>query len=170
MGHHRGRERKDLIGEHPFGDTGQLILLFVFLTVWVGDSFIVRFSIMATRYVPLGVRIALFILGMGAAGYLAKKGLGVVFGEERENPCVIRKSVFGLVRHPVYLGSVLFYFSCLLLTLSIMSMFVWFIIIAFYIYISRHEEKMLLERFGSEYADYMREVPMLIPWPGQKKC
>lgn len=169
MGHHRGRERKDLVGEHPFGDTGQLILLIVFLIVWVGDSFILKFSISATRYVPLGVRVVLFILGMMAAGYLAQKGLGIIFGEEREDPRVIRNSVFGLVRHPIYLGSILFYFSCLLLTLSMMSMFVWFIIIAFYMYISRHEEKMLLERFGSEYADYMREVPMLVPWTRHKK-
>jgi len=169
MGHHRGRKRKDLTGEHPFGDTGQLILLFVFLIVWIGDSYIMRFSIMATRYVPLGVRIALFILGVGAAGYLAQKGLAIVFGEERERPRVIKKGVFSMVRHPIYLGSLLLYFSCLLLTMSLLSVLVWFIIVAFYVYISRYEEKMLLERFGSEYADYMREVPMLIPWTRQKK-
>jgi protein-S-isoprenylcysteine O-methyltransferase Ste14 len=169
MGHHRGQDREDLVGEHPFGDAGQLILLFVFLIVWIGDSFILKFSIMATRYVPLPVRVVLFVLGMAAAGYLAQQGLGIVFGEERESPCIIRKGVFGLVRHPIYLGSILFYFSCLILTLSLLSLLVWFIIIAFYIFISRHEEKLLLERFGSEYADYMRDVPMLIPWTKRKR-
>ena len=169
MGHHRDRERKDLVGEHPFGDTGQLILLLVFLTVWVGDSFILKFSIMATRYVPVSVRIVFFVAGMIMAGILAQRGLGIVFGEERDRPRVIRKGVFSLVRHPIYLGSILFYFSCLLLTLSIVSMFVWVIIIAFYIYISRHEEKLLLARFGSEYANYMREVPMLLPWTKRMK-
>lgn len=169
MGHHRGRERKDLVGEHPFGDTGQLILLFVFLIVWIGDSFILKLSTMATPYVPALVRIVLFLVGVTLAGILAQRGLSIVFGEERERPCVIKKGVFSLVRHPIYLGSLLLYFSCLLLTLSLLSVLVWFIIIAFYVYISRHEEKMLLERFGSEYADYIREVPMLIPWTKRKK-
>ena len=30
-------------------------------------------------------------------------------------------------------------------------------------YISRHEEKLLLSRFGDEYAQYMREVGMWFP-------
>ena len=30
----RHGERKDLIGEHTFGDLGQLILLVIFLIVW----------------------------------------------------------------------------------------------------------------------------------------
>ena len=28
--------REDLIGEHIFGDLGQIILLFIFLAVWSG--------------------------------------------------------------------------------------------------------------------------------------
>ncbi len=169
MGHHRGRERKDLVGEHPFGDAGQLILLFIFLIVWIGDSFILKLSTMAAQYVPASVRTVFFLVGVILAGILAQRGLKIVFGEERERPCVIKKGVFGLVRHPIYLGSLMLYFSCLLLTLSLLSVLVWFIIIAFYVYISRFEEKMLLERFGSEYADYMREVPMLVPWTKWKK-
>jgi protein-S-isoprenylcysteine O-methyltransferase Ste14 len=169
MGHHGGRERKDLVGEHPLGDTGQLILLFLFLIVWIGDSFIFKLSTMAAQHVPVSVRVVFFLVGITLAGILAQKGLSIVFGEERERPCVIRKGVFGLVRHPIYLGSLLLYFACLLLTLSLFSLLVWFVIIAFYVYISRYEEKMLLERFGSEYADYMREVPMLIPWTKGRK-
>ncbi|UCC11368.1 MAG: isoprenylcysteine carboxylmethyltransferase family protein [candidate division WOR-3 bacterium] len=169
MGHHRGRERKDLVGEHPFGDTGQLILLLVFLIVWIGDSFILKLSTMATQYVPVSVRVVLFLVGITLAGILAQRGLSIVFGEERERPCVIKKGVFNLVRHPIYLGSLLLYLSCLLLTLSLLSVLVWLIIIAFYVYISRHEEKLLLARFGSEYEDYMGEVPMLIPWTKRRK-
>ena len=169
MGHHGGRERKDLTGEHPFGDMGQLILLFLFLIVWIGDSFILKLSTMAAHYVPVLVRVVLFLAGLVVSGILAQRGLRIVFGEERERPCVIRKGVFSLVRHPIYLGSLLLYLSCLLLTLSLLSALVWFIVIAFYVYISRHEEKMLLDRFGREYEDYMQEVPMLIPWTKRRK-
>jgi protein-S-isoprenylcysteine O-methyltransferase Ste14 len=30
-------------------------------------------------------------------------------------------------------------------------------------YISRYEEKVLLERYGEEYRQYMRDVPMYLP-------
>ncbi len=97
------------------------------------------------------------------SGYLAKSGLSIVFGEVREEPCVIKKGVFAVVRHPVYLGSILLYLGLLMFTLSIMSAIVWIIIVAFYYFISKHEEKLLLGKFGEEYEDYMKKVPMLIP-------
>ena len=97
------------------------------------------------------------------SGYLAKAGMSIVFGEVREEPHVIKKGVFGIVRHPVYLGSILLSFGLLTFTLSIMSAVVWIVIIAFYYFISKHEEKLLLGKFGEEYEDYMKEVPMLIP-------
>ena len=44
--HHRGHhaDREDLAGEHKAGDAGQLIFLFVFLIVWVLDSFVLKYS------------------------------------------------------------------------------------------------------------------------------
>jgi protein-S-isoprenylcysteine O-methyltransferase Ste14 len=49
------------------------------------------------------------------------------------------------------------------LTLSLASAGLLVIIIAFYRFISRYEEKLLTERFGDEYREYMRKVPMLFP-------
>jgi hypothetical protein len=40
----RHENREDLVGEHPFGDAGQLIFLIVFLALWALDSFVFRFS------------------------------------------------------------------------------------------------------------------------------
>jgi protein-S-isoprenylcysteine O-methyltransferase Ste14 len=97
------------------------------------------------------------------AGYLAKTGLSVVFGEKRQKPCVIRKSVFNYVRHPIYLGEILLYLGLVILSISLAAMFVLSGIVLFLHYISRYEEKLLLARFGDEYSEYMREVPMLIP-------
>jgi protein-S-isoprenylcysteine O-methyltransferase Ste14 len=45
---------------------------------------------------------------------------------------------------------------------------VWAIGVIFLHYISRYEEKLLLARFGEEYEQYMREVPMWIPWPWKR--
>ncbi|MBC8478191.1 DUF1295 domain-containing protein, partial [bacterium] len=87
----------------------------------------------------------------------------IVFGEVREQPAVIRQGVFNLVRHPMYLSEILLYLGLLLLSLSLAATFVWLLAIIFLHFISRHEEKLLLERFGNEYARYLHEVPMWIP-------
>ena len=37
-------DREDLSGEHPYGDSDQIIALIIFLVIWTLDSFIFRFS------------------------------------------------------------------------------------------------------------------------------
>ena len=159
----RDSERQDLVGEHVFSDLGQLLLLFIFLAAWIVDSFFLKYSTFISKYIPLFVRIPLSIIILFSAGYLARMGLNIVFGEVREEPIVIRKGVFSIVRHPIYLGSILLYLGLLTLTFSITATIIWIFIIAFYYFISRHEEKLLLKEFGKDYEEYMREVPMLIP-------
>jgi len=163
MASERHADREDLVGEHPLGDMGQIVLLLAFLVVWAADSFLFRYSIFFTAHFPLYMRTLSGLTVLCASGWLARGGLKIVFGEKRERPCVIRKGVFGLVRHPIYLSAILFYLGLLLLSLSLAAALIWLAAIAFYYYISRHEEKLLLAAFGREYEEYMRQVPMLIP-------
>ena len=90
-------------------------------------------------------------------------GMKTVFGEVREKPQVIRKGVFGIVRHPIYLAEILTYLGLLLISLSIVSAVIWVLAIIFLFIISRYEERLLLDFFGEEYREYMNEVPMWIP-------
>lgn len=158
------RNRPDLTGEHKFTDPGQLVLLIIFLTVWILDSFVFKYSSFLTEnlhwcfYTVPGV-IILFI-----ALYLAWSGMKMVFGEVRENPGVFTEGVFSVVRHPIYLGAILSLLGMLILTLSILSFFIWLMVVIFYYYVSRFEEKLLLARFGKEYEDYIQKVPMLFPF------
>ena len=157
------RNRDDLIGEHKFGDAGQIILACLFLTTWIADSFFFKYSTVLNQYMPLSVKIPLGIVLFILSGYLARKGLSIVFGQERQKPGVIRNSVFGVVRHPIYLSEILLYLGFLMLSTSLIAAVIWIIAIGFLHYISRYEEKLLLARFGEEYEHYMREVPMWIP-------
>lgn len=164
MSAQRGHEnRDDLAGEHPFGDMGQLILFVVFLVVWVSDSFVLHISVFLGRYVSLLLRIPVGVAFIGAGAYLAREGVRIVFGEVRADPSVITAGVFGRIRHPVYLGCILFYVGLVVFTLSVLSAIICAIIIVFYHYISKHEERLLLDRFGKDYEQYMRSVPMWIP-------
>jgi len=159
----RPRHRDDLVGEHPFGDTGQLILLIVFLAVWIIDSFIIRLSTFAVHHISLFLRVPLGIAILLVAGYFAQQGMKVVFGEERTEPGLIEKGVFKIVRHPVYLGCILFYIALVVFTLSIFAAVICGTIIVFYHYIAKYEEKLLIARFGNAYEEYMHSVPMWIP-------
>ena len=162
-GRKRHDNRPDLAGEHLLGDLGQLILLLIFFTAWIIDSFFLKYSSFILKNIPLFIKIPISIIILFSSGYLAKKGLNIVFDEVREEPGVIRKGVFGIVRHPIYLGSILLYLGFITLTFSIISTIIWIFIIAFYCFIAKHEEKLLLGKFGKDYEEYMREVPMLIP-------
>jgi protein-S-isoprenylcysteine O-methyltransferase Ste14 len=168
MSRHRTNEggqhqRHDLTGEHPFGDAGQLILAFLFLAVWVADTFFLKYTTFLNQRIPLAIRISLGVVLILLAGYLASKGQAIVFGDRREKPGVIREGVFGIVRHPLYLSEMLLFLGLLMMSLSLAAGFVCLIAIGFLHFIATHEETLLLARFGEEYQAYRRDVPMWIP-------
>ena len=159
----RWEERDDLTGEHTFTDAGQLILACLFFAIWIADTFWLNHTTFLNHYLPFFARIALGVVLLIISGFLAKRGMSIVFGETREIPAVIRKSVFGVIRHPIYLSEIVLYLGCLVMSVSLAAAVVWIMAILFLHYVSRHEEKLLLSRFGEEYAKYMQEVPMWIP-------
>ena len=135
----------------------------IFLVVWILDSFIFHYSTFFSLYVSVYIRIPVSLIIWYLAWYLARSGLRIIFGEIREHPIVIRKGVFSRVQHPIYLGSLLFLLGFIVLTFSILSSFIWLGIFVFYHFISRYEEKILVNKFGAEYMKYMNEVPMWFP-------
>jgi len=152
-----------LAGEHPYGDVGQLIIFILFLVVWISDGFFLNYTTVADKYVPLAAQITVGTILMLLAVMLARSGLNTVFGKVRENPGVIRDGIFGVLRHPIYFSEMLFYLSLVVFRISLAALAVWLIAVLFLHYISRYEEKLLLERFGDDYRRYMKEVPMYFP-------
>jgi protein-S-isoprenylcysteine O-methyltransferase Ste14 len=173
MLHHKHKgsaEQGDaLTGEHPLGDAGQFVLACLFIAMWVADTFLFKYTTFLNQYAPLGLRIIAAIALVCLSGYLAKTGLFIVFGEKRGKPAVIREGVFGVVRHPIYLSEILFYLGLLMLSLSLAAAGVWIVVVGFFHYISRYEERLLLARFGDEYKKYMENVPMWIPRLGRRR-
>jgi protein-S-isoprenylcysteine O-methyltransferase Ste14 len=108
------RHREDLAGEHVISDAGQLILACLFAVTWIADTFFFKHTTFLNQHVPLGIRIPSGVVLLVLSGYLARTGLSIVFGEEREQPGVIRESVFSVVRHPIYLSEILLYLGFLM--------------------------------------------------------
>jgi len=157
------KDRPDLIGEYRYGDSGQIVLFIVFLIVWVGDSFVLHYTDFPAGHIPLIIRLPIGVLVLAAAAYFAGAGHKRLFSEARESPGIMSDGVFGRTRHPLYLGSVLFYLGLVFITVSIGSLALWIIILAFYHFIARYEEKLLQDSFGEDYLDYMAAVPMWFP-------
>jgi protein-S-isoprenylcysteine O-methyltransferase Ste14 len=152
-----------LTGEHRWGDRGQLILVFLFLVVWVTDSFIFHYSTFLNGVVPEYIRISLAGVILFCGWYLARGGVKAVFGTARDKPEVINTGVFRMVRHPIYTGALMFYLGASVITLSLASAVAWLVILLYYFLIARYEERLLTNEFGEAYTAYKRKTGMLFP-------
>ena len=84
-----------------------------------------------------------------------------------------RKGIHNYIRHPLYSGTLLFIWG-LFFIFPMLNNLIAVVIITTYIFIGiRLEEKKLLIEFGNLYADYIAQVPMIIPglkqWKQNKK-
>lgn len=157
---HPGHEH--LTGEHRWGDILQIIWLVLFLGIWISDSFVFHYSDHLAEDMVY-VRFALALLILIIAWLLARNGMKAVFGTKRDKPQVIDNGVFRFVRHPIYLGAILFCLGMVLFTTSLASAAFLLFIIAGYYLLSRYEERLLTEAFGQEYVNYKKKTGMLFP-------
>jgi protein-S-isoprenylcysteine O-methyltransferase Ste14 len=161
--------RKDLAGEHRWSDIGQIVLLIIFIIGMISDLFLIKISDPWQETVPWYFRIVVFIPLFLLSGYFAQRAHKKVFQEERKEIMLIQTDVFAIIRHPMYFGSILIYLGFVVLSFSLIALVVFIIVVIFYYYICRYEEKLLIEKLGSEYIKYMKKVPMLIPFAKIKK-
>jgi protein-S-isoprenylcysteine O-methyltransferase Ste14 len=83
---------------------------------------------------------------------------------KKKEKILVRTGPYAMVRNPLYIGNLF-----IAAGLSIVSELIWmvpFVILYLFIYyhlVVLHEERKLSERWGEEYAAYMREVPRWIP-------
>jgi protein-S-isoprenylcysteine O-methyltransferase Ste14 len=76
---------------------------------------------------------------------------------------IVGAGVYGIVRHPIYMADIVLAWGIFIafpdlrfLTAVIYSTIIWFIWM-------KLEEKALIGKFGKEYLEYIRKVPMIIP-------
>jgi protein-S-isoprenylcysteine O-methyltransferase Ste14 len=149
--------------EHPMGDRGQIVLLSVFLVIWALDSFLFKWTTMLAAGVPLAVHLGLAGLVFILAGYLVQTGHRVISDPSFGDKGLRRDESFARLRHPLYGGSILFYLSLVISTLSVAAFAVWCVIFIFYNIIAAYEERLLVEKYGDEYREYRQKVPRWIP-------
>jgi protein-S-isoprenylcysteine O-methyltransferase Ste14 len=98
----------------------------------------------------------------------AKRALGALFTANlgvKENHALVTTGPYALVRHPIYLGILLFTLgtglvfdrgTVVLLTLALVPCF---------LVQARIEDRIFAAHFGAEHAAYRAQVPAVLPWP-----
>jgi len=155
--------RPDLAGEHPFGDTLQLIMLIIFIAAIAVDYFFFHTYQLFRGKVSFIARLPIGLVLIAFGGWLALRGIQIVFRELRPEPIMITEGMFSKVRHPIYLGAMLVYLGVLCLTLSLVGAIVFLFVMLVYQWLAKHEEKLMLGIFGDTYQEYIRRVAMWVP-------
>ena len=75
----------------------------------------------------------------------------------------LASDIYRFPRHAMYLGSWLCFLGLILTTLSLGAAGALLVMLALYLFVSRHEEKLLLALFGSRYREYQAATPMFFP-------
>lgn len=163
MNHGHGHDRDDLTGEARGSHAVQLGAAAAFLVVWIADSFLLKWTTFLDDAIPAGIQLLVGVPLLVLAGYLAVASMNTVFGEQRDPPSVIRTGLFAHMRHPMYFAQVLVYVGLAVLSASLAAAVVAGGAAVALSRLCRHEERLLVERFGDEYRRYMSEVPMWIP-------
>lgn len=89
-------------------------------------------------------------------------GIAWITADETDN-VLIQKGIHQVVRHPLYLGTLIFIWG-LLIVFPYISFLIANVILTVYTLIGmKLEERKLEIEFGKDYTDYKEKVPMLIP-------
>jgi protein-S-isoprenylcysteine O-methyltransferase Ste14 len=156
-------DRKHLDSEYPNWDLIQIILALTFFVFWSIDSFIFQFTTFLSEFIPLYVKLIFAVFVLGMSFYLIAFSHQMIFGKIRKSPDILNKGVYAIIRHPMYLGTLLFYLGFVLVTISLLSLVIWILIFSIYDRATAYEEDDLIRIFGDEYLNYKKHVPKWFP-------
>jgi len=129
-----------------------IIMVFVFYNYYTLDFLVYAGWILLVFSV-----VIIFLAG----GEFRKKG-GAPKGKSIVNTTVLVDSgIYAVIRHPQYLGFILFVFALVLMSQHWLSVFSGVLGSALFYKDVLREEQMSVEKFGDDYQLYMQEVPRM---------
>jgi len=113
------------------------------------------------------IGFSLFIIGLVLQG-IAEATLGKYYLPSIgtvEGQKIIKNGIYKYIRHPGYFGEIIIFFGLGFVTYSLLGILGAFIV-SLMIYFGEviPEEKYMLEKFGKEYEEYMKETFRFIPY------
>jgi protein-S-isoprenylcysteine O-methyltransferase Ste14 len=153
--------------EHPLCDSIQLLMLVLFFGVWGIDSlsfFLFGYSTVVFDTLVFPVLLAGTILFLCLSVFLVSRSHKAVLEQVHDSPKLVDSGVYAWVRHPMYLGTLLFCLAFLFISVSLVSIFIWIAFFIFYDRMATYEEKSLTEILGEQYTAYQKRVSKWVPW------
>ncbi len=77
---------------------------------------------------------------------------------------LVQNGLYRYIRHPQYTGIFLFTLGWILHWPSVITLIIWPVLVAAYVWLARFEERMAIDQFGDAYRDYMARTKRFIPW------
>jgi len=129
-----------------------IIMVFVFYNYYTFDFFVYAGWILLVFSV-----VIIFLAG----GEFRKKGRAPKGKSIVRTTVMVDSGIYAVVRHPQYLGFILFVLALVLMSQHWLSALSWIMgSVLFYRDVVR-EEQMSIEKFGDDYERYMRKVPRM---------
>ena len=141
-------------------------MIILFFIAWIADSlshFIFGYSTVILDVITVPALLAVTILFFFFSYYLISKSHKAVLNQVHDPPQIVDNGVYAWVRHPMYLGILLFCLSFLFLSLSLITAGIWILFYFIYDKMATYEEKKLIEILGEEYRLYQKKVPKWLP-------
>lgn len=102
------------------------------------------------------------LLNGGFGLILLFKGRKQVYQARKEDR-LVTTGLYQYMRHTQYTGILLALIGQLIHWPTILTLLIFPVIVVAYYHLARREEKVLTQRFGSEYELYRKRVPMFFP-------
>jgi protein-S-isoprenylcysteine O-methyltransferase Ste14 len=143
-----------------------IVVLFIFAALWL-DKWLtcLHFSppLWSTVLAWVIMVVGWFLSFWPVIAFFRTRGTPVPFNPP---PKLITSGLYAYIRNPMLLGLFIFMLGLgvLLGSLSLIFIFTPLFIVINVIYIKAIEEKEMEKKFGREYLEYKKRVPMFIPW------
>ena len=112
--------------------------------------------------VEMVIGFAFVFAGLG----LLAEGWREVYVASREGR-LATDGLYGVVRHPQYTGIFLALLGQIIHWPTVLTLLLFPFIVGLYVWLARKEEREMVDRFGEEYREYQRRVPMFFPRRGE---
>lgn len=109
-------------------------------------------------FVEMIIGLSIVMLGI----VLLMRGWTQIYHAQKSGR-LVTDGLYARIRHPQYTGIFIALFGQLIHWPTLLTLVFFPLIVLAYYRLARNEEKVMLEAFGEQYAEYMRQTPMFFP-------
>lgn len=132
-------------------------------TLWLVDS---RIYLPSHEWEMVLEWIGAFLIFFGITLLIA--GLVQIVVAKIRGTGLVKKGLYAWVRHPQYLGIIIWIFGDVLYGLRPIDFILWTTLAFLYLLLAESEERTLVKEYGEEYLVYQKQVPFILPFMPSK--